>query len=356
MSLLSLIGRLSLNTDGFESGLKKAGSSASEFANTMHAKIGGAVAAAFSVAAVEQMMERVKDHALQIKDLSRQYSITTDEVQKLEKASGKIGLGFDSVASAISRIQKARALAAAGGSAGDSAFEIFARSGIDRSTVLNTGKFSAVDIMAKMGPAAANFDLLGRNAIVVRNVMVELAKLGPVKLISEDQINKIERAEKELKRLRKQIDVDIGLPAATGTAAANINFLQTMKAWQAMPGATFKTVMLPIMTALASAKYVEGLVTGKADTLPPEEEKKKNPSPLVGPTSFALEQGKVIRNSVGTYIGQQAGNSLTSIGGYFFGANTNSEIAKNTKETASAVQEIKKDVSAFRSAMGAEAP
>ena len=359
MALLSLIGRLALNTDNFEAGLKKADGAVNKFSASLVTKLGAAAAAAFSVATVERMIDRVKEHAYRIKDLSEQYSITTDEVQKLDKASGKIGLSFESVATAISRIQKARALAAAGGAAGDSAFDIFARAGIDRSTVLNNS-ISAIEIMRKMGSSASNpaadFELLGKNAIVVRNVMAELAKLGPVKLIDGKDIEQLDKAEKSLKRMRKEVDVLIGMPLAKRQAAAELNAGEFVTAvsklpWWAIP---LSAVVAPRM----GTEMIKSIATGKP-MVPLSEEDEKRPAPTptsTPPRSISIDPGKEIRNIIGPYLGQAAGNSLTSVGGYFFGGNVNSEIAKNTKETASAVQEIKKDVSAFRSAMGAEAP
>jgi hypothetical protein len=216
MSLLSLIGRLSLNTDGFEAGLKKAESATSAFSEKMVAGLGAAAAAAFSVATVERMISSIHDAQVEIGKLARQYGITTDEVQKLQKASGRLGLEFGDIAPILERIQKARAKAAQGGDIGEHIADNFNKLGVSDKDIVSMK--SGVEILREMGEAAlkntgrldvqnAQFEMFGKHAVVIKNIVQQLANLGPVKMFDEENIKKAEEVEKMRKENQRNLNI-----------------------------------------------------------------------------------------------------------------------------------------------------
>ena len=153
-------------------------------------RIAGAFAAGAVVSAVGNFISSVRQSVDEIKDLSDQLEISTDDVQRLQKAANDTGVKFGVITTALQKIEakKAEALsgdpkaaglfAAIGANPGDSALSILQRAAEESSKSTEKN--------------AAAFELLGKKAVILRNVMVELQRQGPIKLISEDQIQKID--------------------------------------------------------------------------------------------------------------------------------------------------------------------
>ena len=363
MALLSLIGRLGLDTSNFEGGLKKAETSAHGFATTLKTKVGGALAAAFSVAYIEELVSKIQEHAKDVKDLSEQYSLTTDEVQKLEKATGRLGLRFDSIAGAIGRIQKARAIAMAGGDAGECAVETFRQMGVKREDVLNP-TVSVVDIMRQMGgadasSAKAQFDLLGKSAITIRNVMVELSQLGPMRLMSRDDIEAIDKADKDLRSLKKERDAMLA-PIAVRSARAEIEGVKTVNTFAGGGLMGFLTALIAGPSTVFNS-MVHGFVRTpkKTEADPVVEEREKQKKAFEAQMAEQQKQA-AIKNATmaaapkafGT-IGPGSG-SMASVGGYFFGSDVNQAVIANTKKTVTHLEKIAANTDKFAAALGPE--
>jgi len=334
MALLSLIGRLGLDTSNFEGGLKKAESSASSFASSMTAKVGGALAGAFSVAAVTAMASKINETAIEVEHLAKQYSLTTDEVQKLQKATGKLGLEFDSAASALGRIEKARALVTSGGEQGLKALNLFSTLGVSPSDVVNPMK-SSIDIMREIAAASekggrspmaqkAEFELLGKNALQIKSIMVELKNLGPVKLIDADTINSAIESMKEVKRAKKEM-MDEVLPLAGGLSRFASGFfgaINTMLGSDLHPAVkTFGllgAVPVGLYEGSAYAAY------GKPTTADPD------------PTGEKM-------NRVNKAMAQRL--YYSSGGGYSFESQSGGSSASDLKKSATALEEIRRNTS-----------
>jgi len=116
-----LFGSIGLDGTGFTRTLRAKESEAQTFgANVSRSFAGigagltGALAGAFGVGALINHTQQVVNNISTIKDLSEQYSITTDEVQELQEAAARAGLSFSNFGSALDRVNEARQQAAQG--------------------------------------------------------------------------------------------------------------------------------------------------------------------------------------------------------------------------------------------------
>src|SRR5689334_4060553 len=105
---IAVRGELSLDGSGWQKTITQAGNQVSHFGNDILTGLKGQIAAAFGVGAIIEFGKRVVQDITHIKDMAEQFSITTDEVQTLGRAAEHIGLTFDDVGTAISRLGKAR--------------------------------------------------------------------------------------------------------------------------------------------------------------------------------------------------------------------------------------------------------
>jgi hypothetical protein len=158
--------------------------------NELTKRIAGAFAAGAVVSAVGNFISSVRQSVDEIKDLSDQLELSTDDVQRLQKAANDAGVKFGVITTALQKIEakKAEALsgdpkaaglfAALGANPGDSALSILQRATEESSKSTEKN--------------AAAFELLGKKAVILKNIVTELKNQGPIKLISEDQIQKID--------------------------------------------------------------------------------------------------------------------------------------------------------------------
>jgi len=158
--------------------------------NELTKRIAGAFAAGAVVSAVGNFIGSVRQSVDEIKDLSDQLEISTDDVQRLQKAANDTGVKFGVITTALQKIEakKAEALsgdskaaglfAALGANPGDSALSILQRATEESSKSTEKN--------------AAAFELLGKKAVILKNVVNELRNQGPIKLISEEEIQKID--------------------------------------------------------------------------------------------------------------------------------------------------------------------
>jgi hypothetical protein len=92
MPILSLIAKLGLDGRGFQQGLNQAKQDAKNFSGQFGTTLGGLkgqIGRVFGVAALAAFTKAVVDTVGNIKDLSEQFTITTDDVQRLQSAFGK---------------------------------------------------------------------------------------------------------------------------------------------------------------------------------------------------------------------------------------------------------------------------
>ncbi len=112
MSVLSLVAKLLLDGTGFKAGMREAEKTAQKFGNNTLRDVKRSIAGAFSVAAVTAFAKSVIETGSRIQDLSDQFHVSVEEVQRLDFAAMQSGSTFEDWANALVKIGKARKAAA----------------------------------------------------------------------------------------------------------------------------------------------------------------------------------------------------------------------------------------------------
>lgn len=213
MAIFTFLAKLGLDTTDFQTGIKRAQSSASglgkgisESLKRENDSIKGALAGMFTVSAAKSYFGDLKNIVDEIKDMSELLGVSTDEVQRLQKASAEAGQNFGSVVTAFQRIEQMRAQAMTGDKR---AVGIFALLGIDPS------KGSGIEILKAAIDAssrgaqenAAAFELVGKKVTGLKLTMEELQRLGPIKLIDQEQLDAIDSAIKKQEEAIRQMKI-----------------------------------------------------------------------------------------------------------------------------------------------------
>lgn len=223
MAIFSFLAKLGLDTTDFQTGIKRAQSSASglgkgisESLKRENDSIKGALAGMFTVSAAKSYFGDLKNIVDEIKDMSELLGVSTDEVQRLQKASAEAGQNFGSLVTAFQRIEQMRAQALTGDKR---AVGIFGLLGIDPSkgTGIDILK-SAIDASSRGAQEnAAAFELAGKKVTGLKLIMEELQRLGPIKLIEESQIDAIDSSIKKYEEAMRQLTI-AGAPAMSTAA------------------------------------------------------------------------------------------------------------------------------------------
>jgi hypothetical protein len=235
MAIFTLIAKLGLDTVDFQAGIKRAQSAASSLGKGIsdslkreNDSIKGALAGMFTVSAAKSYFGDLKNIVDEIKDMSELLGVSTDEVQRLQKASAEAGQNFGSVVTAFQRIEQMRAQAMTGDKR---ASGIFGLLGIDPS------KGTGIDILKSAIEAssrgaqenAAAFELVGKKVTGLKLIMEELQRLGPIKLIGEDQLNAIDSAIKKQEEAMRQLKI-AGAPLMSTLAQGATGILNMFSA------------------------------------------------------------------------------------------------------------------------------
>lgn len=220
MPIFSFIAKLGLDVTDFQSGIKRAESSATGMAGKVRGSINDAnkalmsgLAGFFTASAAKSYFHDLSAMVGEIKDMSELLGISTDEVQRLQKATAEAGQGFGSVVTAFQKIEQMRAQALTGDTRSQGIFQIL---GIDPGKGSSLEVFKAA-ISASAGGVqqnAAAFELLGKKVGGLKLIVEELDRLGPIKLIDEAQLEAIDSAAKKMEEASRQFKI-AGAPAAT---------------------------------------------------------------------------------------------------------------------------------------------
>lgn len=153
-------------------------------------RIAGAFAAGAVVSAVGNFISSIRGSVDEIKDLSDQLGISTDEVQRLQKAANDAGIKFGVITTALQKIEAVKAEAMAGDSKASGLLSVIGASPDE--SALSILQKAAEESSKSAEKNAAAFDLLGKKTAILRNVVSELQKQGVIKIIEDDQIQKID--------------------------------------------------------------------------------------------------------------------------------------------------------------------
>lgn len=193
---------------------KRAGAYVGSIGSELKSQLAGAFAAGAVIAAVRSFGAHVVETVDNIKDMSEQLGVSTDEIQRMQKAANDAGVKFTVISGALQRIEALRSQAASGDK---SAGNLFSGLGIDPS------QGNALSILTQAVEASANgarenallFDLLGRKAGILKNIVGELKSQGSIELITEQQIQTIDKANAKLEEAKRRFTV-AGAPALSG--------------------------------------------------------------------------------------------------------------------------------------------
>lgn len=214
MGVLSLLVKLGIDSTAFEVGVKRAQSIGEKFGSSFKNAVTSQLGAALSVAAVTGFAHSVVEAADRVGELSEQLNISTDDVQKFQMAAKLYGVKFESVASAIARINDARVSALAGDKAQLAAFQKLGISVND----LTDASLGSEQVLVRIGVVlnanrndaelmAAATDLLGLKLTKAAMAAGTIKDLGPIDLFKEEDIKQIERFNDEMDMLIKQMQV-----------------------------------------------------------------------------------------------------------------------------------------------------
>ncbi len=114
MGILSMLFKIGVDATKFEMDLKRVQSLGEKFGNSFKSAVTSKLGQALTVGAVVGFAKSVMDAADQVKDLSEQLNITTNDVQRLQILSSETGVKFDQFASILEKTAKARIEATSG--------------------------------------------------------------------------------------------------------------------------------------------------------------------------------------------------------------------------------------------------
>lgn len=208
MAIFSLIAKLGLDGSAFENGLKKASSTTDKFRSSVASQLG----AALSVAAITAFASKVIQTVDAIGDLSEQLNISTDDVQRLQVLAGQTGVSFEAMAKSITAVSQERLKAI---EEGGKAREYFKMLGFSVAE-LNDASLSNIDLISRMGQAhkdagnsaqtqAAMIAILGEKAFKAAGAIAKIKEIGPIDLISKEQIDKVGKLADRLDEVERQV-------------------------------------------------------------------------------------------------------------------------------------------------------
>jgi hypothetical protein len=210
MPILELKAKVGLDGRGFKAGMRELESATNHFAGSVRAQL----AAAFSVAAATGFLRNISETVSRIKDLSDQYGITTDEVQKADVALKKNGLQFENLGHSMQRISSARREAVEGNAELRASFE---RYGVTLNDLNNPQKRN-YDLILQIADAIKGqnltardqieiTDLLGARSLKLITTLQTLKDFEGIELFRERDIEIIDEASKKLDEMLRKAKV-----------------------------------------------------------------------------------------------------------------------------------------------------
>lgn len=219
-SLLKMMAEMGLNIAPFQKGLQQAKQSAATQGNNIGQAFAGTINRYFGVAALTAFGASMVRRIDEIKDLSEQFNLTTDEVQKFGAAFENSGLQVSDAGAAIDRLNKARREAV---ESNQDLRDSFAAFGISVEQ-LNDASIQTKDIFRQIGMAlrdgqvgdkerAAMMDLMGKKGARFVEAMKELENVK-VTIIPPEQVEEVDKATRHLRELRRELEAIIILRAS----------------------------------------------------------------------------------------------------------------------------------------------
>lgn len=183
----------------------------------------------------------------QLKDLSEQFGITTDEVQQLKKIGSEVGgLGFEGIGQGLIKLGQAREKAS---TSDDKLLATFNKYGITLAQLQNP-QLRNIDLMKQMAKAMDNLsasdradftELFGKQGQKIIETIRAINAAGPIDVISEDAINRLDDATERLQEIKRLLykgivtGMDPAIEALLGLKSDNNSQEDPVKKYSALP-------------------------------------------------------------------------------------------------------------------------
>jgi len=214
MSVFDIFFKIGVNSTPMQSGLRDARKHFHRFGEDIASDLKSTIAGVFAYGTLKTLVFDTVAYADKIGDLASQYSITTDEVQRLMRVTRQNGLEMQDFAKVLDKVGAARRAAVEGGEAGKVPEGVFARYGINKSQ-LNDASRTDLDIVLQIGQALKGInldsrerqqleDIIGIKSGLILSTMQDLAALGPINLVKKEDIKLLSDAKDTLEKLNDQ--------------------------------------------------------------------------------------------------------------------------------------------------------
>jgi hypothetical protein len=201
---------LGLNAAPFKSGLHDSALAAKNFGRHVTESLTEVAAGAFAGFGAASLIEGLIETTERVHQLSREFRVSTDTIQIWEKAAHRVGLSAEDIGNALNKLKKAREAAIAKGEVGG-----FGAFGIGMAE-LKDGAIETEGIMDRMRANAsahpitdqedvAGMELMGRSGAKVLSAMQEIHEMGPIKVISKEQVEQLHEATEQLADTRTRL-------------------------------------------------------------------------------------------------------------------------------------------------------
>jgi hypothetical protein len=328
MGILSLLVKLGIDSTDFEMGVKRAQSVGEKFGNSFKSAVTSRLAGALSVAAVTGFAHSVVQAADNVGELAEQLNMSTDDIQKFQMAAKLYGVKFESVATAITRINDARTSALSGNQAQLAAFQKLGISVTD----LTDASLGSEQVLARIGIVlnanrnnaelmAAAADLLGLKLTKAAMAAGMVKDLGPIDLFKAEDIKQIEKFNDEMDILIKQMQVtSVPLLSYSARVMSELN-KQVAEMSQALGGGGFAKTFATTAGILMSPAFAVAEFLGINTPAATKPAQARTAEDRFVPPQMLLAAMKGERFGLGG-----AQDSLARIGG-FTGFQTGQDIA-----------------------------
>jgi hypothetical protein len=172
------------------------------------------IAGAFTLGAITSFTKSVINAGDRIGDLAEQYHLTNEEVQRLEILAGKTGVKFEKFGESFIKFAEIRQKAIDGDA---KSLSLLNRYGVSQSDVVNRSKTN-LDLLTQISDAysevsgssqaqADALDIAGAKGQKVLSTLTQMKSLGPVKLISDEDIAALGQFADSLDEIKRQAQV-----------------------------------------------------------------------------------------------------------------------------------------------------
>ena len=205
----SLMAVLGLDASGFQEKLAQSQRVASQAGKNMASGLTLPIKQALGAFAVGALVRDAFGMAERIHDLSRQFRVSAETIQQWDIAAKRTGLSAEDLGSALFQLEKARVQAVASGDLGG-----FAKFAVPMEA-LRDATISTQQVLERMIEVAgsgtiteeqdvAGMELMGKSGAKLLAAFQELHNLGPVTLLSEEEVQRMNEAAEGFENLKRK--------------------------------------------------------------------------------------------------------------------------------------------------------